>query len=190
MKQGMIFIDGSNVFFDWNKVHPGVQMDIKKYIELIKGKYSNVEFIRTYYFTSETPTNAHFLQQINKIPYVEVKTGRLQNKTIDLQKYGVVCKSCGTALSETITTQTDKGTDVNIAVEMLLHAFNHSYDLAILASRDADFVGVTKILKDLGRNVELVLFEAVKSNAQELSEKVDNVTIISATEYVNCEKNP
>lgn len=112
MKQGMIFIDGSNVFFDWNKVHPGVQMDIKKYIELIKGKYSNVEFIRTYYFTSETPTNAHFLQQINKIPYVEVKTGRLQNKTIDLQKYGVVCKSCGTALSETITTQTDKGTDV------------------------------------------------------------------------------
>ena len=158
MKQGMIFIDGSNVFFDWNKVHPGVQMDIKKYIELIKGKYSNVEFIRTYYFTSETPTNAHFLQQINKIPYVEVKTGRLQNKTIDLQKYGVVCKSCGTALSETITTQTDKGTDVNIAVEMLLHAFNHSYDLAILASRDADIVGVTKILKDLGRNLELELF--------------------------------
>ncbi len=189
MKQGMIFIDGSNVFFDWNKVHPESQMDIQKYIELIKSKYSDVDFIRTYYFTSETSSNTYFLQQINKLPYVEVKTGRLQNKTIDLQKYSIVCKSCGEAITDTITTQTDKGTDVNIAVEMLLHAFNHSFDIAILASRDADFVGVTKILKDLGRNVELVLFEGVKNNAQELSENVDKVTIISAAEYANCEKN-
>ncbi len=188
MKKGMIFIDGSNVFYDWNKVHSGNQMDIQKYIELIKSKYPDVDFIRTYYFTSETPSNTAFLQQINKLPYVEVKTGRLQNKTIDLQKYSIVCKSCGGTVTDTITTQTDKGTDVNIAVEMLLHAFNHSYDIAILASRDADFVGVTKILKDLGRNIELILFEGVKNSAQELSEKVDKVTIISSAEYVNCEK--
>ena len=188
MKQGMIFIDGSNVYFDWNKVNPGTQLDIDKYIELVKGKYPNVDFIRTYYFTSQTTTNTFFLQQINKLPYVEVKTGRLQNKTIDLSKYSIVCKSCGSAVTETITTQTDKGTDVNIAVEMLLHAFNHSYDLAVLASRDADFVGVTKILKNLGRNVELVLFEGVKNNAQDLSENVDNVTLIQASEYSNCEK--
>ena len=188
MKQGMIFIDGSNVYFDWNKVNPGTQLDIEKYIELVKGKYPNVDFIRTYYFTSQTTTNTFFLQQINKLPYVEVKTGRLQNKTIDLSKYSIVCKSCGSAVTETITTQTDKGTDVNIAVEMLLHAFNHSYDLAVLASRDADFVGVTKILKNLGRNVELVLFEGVKNNAQDLSEDVDNVPLIQASEYSNCEK--
>ena len=36
MKQGMIFIDGSNVYFDWNKVNPGTQLDIEKYIELVK----------------------------------------------------------------------------------------------------------------------------------------------------------
>lgn len=105
-----------------------------------------------------------------------------------MSKYSIVCKSCGSAVTETITTQTDKGTDVNIAVEMLLHAFNQSYDLAVLASRDADFVGVTKILKNLGRNVELVLFEGVKNNAQDLSENVDNVTLIQASEYFNCEK--
>ena len=190
MKQGMIFIDGSNVFYDWNKVNPGKQMDIEKYIELIKSKYPNIEFVRTYYFTSETPTNSHFLQQINKLPYVEVKKGRLQNKTINLDKFGLTCKSCGTPITDTITTQTDKGTDVNIAVEMLLHAFNHSYDLAVLASRDADFVGVTRILKDLGRNVELVLFDGVKNNAQELSDHVDKVTKIVPSEYVCCEKTP
>ena len=40
------------------------------------------------------------------------------------------------------------------------------------------------------RGPNLFPYIGVKSNAQELSEKVDNVTIISATEYVNCEKNP
>ena len=108
MKQGRIFIDGSNVYFDWNKVNPGTQLDIEKYIELVKGKYPNVDFIRTYYFTSQTTTNTFFLQQINKLPYVEVKTGRLQNKTIVMANYSIVCKSCGTAVTKTITTQTLK----------------------------------------------------------------------------------
>ena len=33
MKKGMIFIDGSNVFFDWGKSNPSKNMDIEKYIE-------------------------------------------------------------------------------------------------------------------------------------------------------------
>lgn len=188
MKTGMIFIDGSNVFFDWNHVASGKQMDIQKYIDVIKSKYPDIDFKRTYYFTSDTGTNGAFLQQINKLPYVEVKCGRLQNKTINLSKYGVVCSSCGTPIAQTITMQTDKGTDVNIAVEMLKHGFHHSYDLAVLASRDADFVGVVRILKDLGINVELALFQGVKNNAQELSEHVDKVMIIDSSEYIDCEK--
>ena len=64
MKQGMIFIDGSNVYFDWNKVNPGTQLDIEKYIELVKGKYPNVDFIRTYYFTSQTTTNTFFSNKL------------------------------------------------------------------------------------------------------------------------------
>ena len=42
MKKGMIFIDGSNVFFDWGKANPGRQMDIEKYINVVKGKFPDV----------------------------------------------------------------------------------------------------------------------------------------------------
>lgn len=38
MKKGMIFIDGSNVFYDWKKAMSGKQLDIQKYIELVKTK--------------------------------------------------------------------------------------------------------------------------------------------------------
>lgn len=189
MKKGMIFIDGSNVFFDWGKANPSKNMDIEKYIELVKSKYTDVEFVRTYYFTTGTDKNAAFLQQINKIPYCEVIKGRLQEKKIKIDsRYGINCSQCGEVIETEITTHTDKGTDVNIAVEMLNHAYNKSYDFAVLISRDADFVGVVKIIKNLGCNIELVLFESAKNNAQELSMHVDNVMLIISDEYSLCER--
>lgn len=189
MKKGMIFIDGSNVFFDWGKANPSKHMDVEKYINLVKSKYPDVEFLRTYYFATETPTNGGFLQQINKIPYCEVIKGRLQEKQIKIDaRHGIVCSKCNEPITGEITTHTDKGTDVNIAVEMLKHAYNKTYDLAVLISRDADFVGVVKIIKNMGCNIELVLFESAKGNAQELSAHVDNVTLITASEYSKCER--
>lgn len=189
MKKGMIFIDGSNVFYDWKNATAGKQMDILKYIQLVKKKYVDVNFIRTYYFTSQTANNAGFLQQINKIPYTQVVTGRLQNKTIKIDnRAGIKCPKCGDSIIDTFVTQVDKGTDVNIAVEMLKHAYNGAYDIAVLISRDADFAGVVKIIKDLGQNVELVLFEDSKGDAQELSEIVDNIILIEKSEYSGLER--
>ncbi|MCM1303764.1 MAG: NYN domain-containing protein [Lachnospiraceae bacterium] len=189
MKKGMIFIDGSNVFYDWKKATAGKQLDIQKYIEQVKRKYMNIDFVRTYYFTTQTSTNVNFLQQINKIPYTQAVTGRLQNKTIKIDtRAGIKCSHCGGDVVDTFVTQVDKGTDVNIAVEMLKHAYNKAYDIAVLISRDADFAGVVKIIKDLGQNVELVLFEDSKGDAQELTETVDNITLITRSEYSSLER--
>ena len=70
-------------------------------------------------------------------------------------------------------TMTDKGTDVNIAVEMIRHAYEHSYEKAILISRDADFSGVVKIIKSLGMNVVISTIWRAQTKAQELSAEVD-----------------
>lgn len=116
-------------------------------------------------------------------------TGRLQNKTVKIDSsVGVKCSKCNETIEGTFVTQVDKGTDVNIAVEMLKHAYNKAYDVAILISRDADFAGVVKIIKNLGKNVELVLFEDSKRDAQELSETVDNITLIEKNDYSGLER--
>ena len=65
---------------------------------------------------------------------------------------------------------------------------HHSYDLAILISRDADFAGVVRIIKNLGKNVELVLFEAESGNAEELTDTVDSVVLLTTADCARCEK--
>lgn len=187
MKKAMFFIDGSNVFFDWNATDSDKKMDLSKYIEVVKSKFSETEFVRTYYFTSETSNNKAFLYEINRLPYCEVITGRLQNKKIKLDKHLVSCPSCSEGVTGEIVVQVDKGTDVNIAVEMLRHGFNHTFDTAVLASRDADFSSVVKILKSIGCNVELVTFEASKGRAEELMNCVDNVVVLDLEDQKKCE---
>lgn len=190
MRKAMIFIDGSNVFFDWNRSNTPKLIDIEKYIQVVKDKYNDIEVLRTYYFATETSTNGGFLQAINRIPYCQVIKGRLQEKFFNLNdKSGISCSKCGEpVITGTIKTHTDKGTDVNIAVEMLKHAYNNSYDLAILISRDADFAGVVRIIKNLGKNVDLVLFEAESGNAEELTDTVDRVVLLTTADCSRCEK--
>ena len=187
MRKGMLFIDGSNVYHDWNAGSTGKQLSIEKYIETVKEKFPNLDFIRTYYFTSETASNKSFLHSVNRLPYCEVITGRLQTKKIDLTKHSVNCPACKNTITSSITTNVDKGTDVNIAVEMLRHGFNDGYDTAILASRDADFSSVVKIIKSLGHNVELVVFETSKEYAHELTDCVDRVVILDGNDRTKCE---
>ena len=188
-KKAMIFIDGSNVFYDWkNSAGPGRNMDVHRFLDCVKNKFSDIDVIRTYYFISESEQNKNFLQSINKIPYFEVITGRLQQKPITItERYGLVCPECGKEVTGQVMTMTDKGTDVNIAVEMIRHAYEHSYEKAILISRDAHFSGVVKIIKSLGMNVELVLFEGAQTKAQELSAEVDNVVVLHSDDYAECE---
>ena len=158
---------------------------------LVQKKFPDLEFKRTYYFTTETPKNENLLRMINRLPYCEVVTGRLQNKKIDIEaKHGVTCDSCATPITGNITIQVDKGTDVNLAVEMLRHGYNHSYETAVLVSRDADFSSVVKIVKSLGFNVELVLFYHPSISAQELRDCVDNIVLVNNTEWSGLEYLP
>lgn len=182
MKRGMLFIDGSNVYYDYRK-SANSKLNIEKYIDYVKRQYEHIDFIRTYYFTSETDTNQGFLQQINQLPYCQVITGHLQKKMVHINETHNLRCCCGEIATGRIVTHVDKGTDVNIAVEMLKHAYLDTYDTAILSSRDGDFASVVKIIKNLGKTVELVLLEDFKNSAKELTDCVDNVTLIRRGDY-------
>lgn len=182
MKKGMLFIDGSNVYYDYRK-SANSKLDVEKYISFVKQQYRHIDFVRTYYFTSETETNQGFLQQINQLPYCQVITGHLQKKMVHINETHNLRCCCGEIATGRIVTHVDKGTDVNIAVEMLKHAYLDTYDTAILISRDGDFSGVVRIIKNLGKTVELVLFEDCKNNARDLTDCVDNVTLIYRHDY-------
>ena len=108
----MLFIDGSNLFYDWKKTNSASQLDIEKYINYVKAKHPGVDFIRTYYFVSETTSNGAFLKQINKIPFCQVITGRLQEKTVKIEaSHNLRCNSCGGVVTGSISVQQCARTD-------------------------------------------------------------------------------
>lgn len=51
-----------------------------------------------------------------------------------------------------------KEVDVSIAVEMLMHAVNDHYDVAILISGDRDFIPAISAVQSLGKKVEVAAF--------------------------------
>ncbi|MBI2069587.1 MAG: NYN domain-containing protein [Elusimicrobia bacterium] len=67
--------------------------------------------------------------------------------------------------------QIQKGVDVKLAIDLVRHAANSNYDVAILCSGDADFIPAVRVVKGFGKQVELFYFNGRTAN--ELIEACD-----------------
>jgi uncharacterized LabA/DUF88 family protein len=75
-----------------------------------------------------------------------------------------------------------KEVDVSIAVEMLMHAVNDHYDVAVLISGDRDFIPAIHAIQSLGKKVELAAFR--NNTSDEVIHIVDEFTDLSAVPMV------
>lgn len=172
MKPAYLFIDGSNLYFDWLSVSHQ-SMDIRKFIDLVRRKFPEYDIRRTYFYCTALPDNAgqeRFLHSIGCIPYVQVVEGGVKSKGISIGE-------------ETATVATDQGSDVNLAVDMVYHALKGHYDTAILVSRDSDFMGAVQRVKDEGKSVELCILKEKADMAKKLRHKADNTRFIDPYDY-------
>ncbi len=149
MKRVMIFIDGSNFYHNLKQYYKKTHIDFSKFVTKLSGQ--NRELVRTYYYNAPIDRNTNedeykkqqkFFEKIKRIDSFEVKLGRLQSKQDG--------------------SKTEKGTDVNIAVDMITKGYKDQYDVAILISGDADLVQVVQEIKDMAKHVELVVVPGQK----------------------------
>jgi uncharacterized LabA/DUF88 family protein len=73
-----------------------------------------------------------------------------------------------------------KEVDVTLAVEMLMHAVNDHYDVAILMSGDRDFIPVISAVQALGKKVEVVAY----------SDSTSREVVSVSDEFIRMEKLP
>ncbi len=148
----MIFIDGSNLYNMLKALGLKASLDFGRFVDKLRGPSRRL--MRTYYYNcplvEHVDSRAYSQQQrfftaLQRIPYFEIRLGRLQRRG---------------------GTWVEKGVDVAIAVDMLVLAFASAYDTAILVSGDADYARVVSELKRLGRHVEVACAGA--SNSREL----------------------
>lgn len=172
----MVFIDGNNLYHAW-RTHYGVGTpDIRRFIDRAVQKKPGRVLKRAYYYIAELSSDddperargqERFLVALNYIPKLTTVLGRLEKRTLRFGQggYTLTCNRCGGLVEGEIQTRTEKGTDINLAIDMLLHAVQRNFDVALLVSADGDLARLAEEIKRLGAQVEVVLLEGQPASA-------------------------
>jgi uncharacterized LabA/DUF88 family protein len=137
----IVYVDGFNLYFGmreagfdncrWLNIYSLVKSLLKEGQELKEIKY----------FTSRVSNNPD--KQKRQTTYIEA----LESSGIKIfyghyQSNSIECKRCGNIWPH----YNEKMTDVNIATQMLIDAFEDSYDMAMLISGDSDLVPPMRVI--------------------------------------------
>ena len=172
----MIFIDGSNLYHSLKNYFKRTDLNIGRFCQKILRKR---QLIRIYYYNARVgqkqepelyKQQQNFFSGINSIPYTELRLGRLvyTNQWPTVPPY-------------------EKGTDVQLATDMITHSYKNNYDVAVVVAGDNDYVGAIQAVKDNGKNVEVALFGKERTSLQ-LRKVADNIITINSRLLNKCWK--
>lgn len=147
VKKCIILIDGSNFYFklkDLN-LHRLLSLDFSQFINKLRGKYKLVS--STYYIGKIRTDGTEKTQQLFNNQRKLLRHLRTNKVNYSL---GYLLKSDGKFH--------EKGVDVNMAVDILVTAYENLCDHIILVSSDTDLLPAIKKAKEKGRTIEYVGF--------------------------------
>ena len=168
----IVYIDGFNLYFGmksagydkskWLDLHLLACNLLKDYQQLIEVKY----------FTSRVSNNPE--KQKRQLTFIEA----LETKDVKIiygnyQRGKLECRRCGNVWES----YNEKMTDVNIASQMLIDAFQDRFDAAILISGDSDLVPPIKAIHSLfSQKKVIVAFPPDRHNA--------SVALIASSSFI------
>ncbi len=172
----MIFIDGSNMYHSLKAYFKRTDIDLDCFNQKILEKR---RLVRMYYYNAvvgkvEEPERfkdqEKYFKSVAAIPYTELRLGRLvyTNQWPSSPPF-------------------EKGVDVQLATDMITHAFKNNYDVAILVAGDNDYVGAIQAVKDNGKHVEVALFGQERTSRQ-LRDVADRIITLDGRLMRGCWK--
>lgn len=137
-----IFVDGSN--FNLARIYDGISFRVD--LNLLATRLSRgYHFVKLHYYTSPLPdvrspayrTQQKFFDELRRSRRVDLVLGRHEPRTDRYgQRYHV-----------------EKETDVNLAVDMVVGAYEERYDAAMLVAGDTDYVRAVRAVQARGKRV-------------------------------------
>lgn len=192
MTRVMIFIDYLNFQIQLNKLYnnKSPNLDFVKLPQRLNSFVESGILMKTYLFH---PKPDDFLKQdrsikstydwingtLKKFDYFEVIEGEYIARRID-DSVEMVINDHKTYY------KVEKGTDINVATQMLTKAFNNSYDVAILLSGDSDYVPVLKQLNNLGKNIIVIGIKG--QNIDKLKPYADKNMLLDENFFNECKR--
>ncbi|MBA7693536.1 hypothetical protein ES703_102122 [subsurface metagenome] len=170
-----IYIDGSNLYHSLKAGFSRTDLDFEKFCnKLLGGRH----LVRIYYYNvplDQTKEPERYKDQqkfflgMRRLPYLEMRLGRLIYRNWpDEPPY-------------------EKGLDVKLATDILVHGFQDNYNVIIIVSSDSDFADALQAIKDRGKHVEIALFGQAWTG-QHLRDVADKVITLNADFLSQCWK--
>ncbi|KLO22134.1 NYN domain-containing protein [Marinitoga sp. 1155] len=175
-KQAILLIDGEYLKKVWNyytnslKENSKIKLDFKKLVEVTSRiTKDDIEILRNYYYSAPPFDDGEekykklksnfdrFISSLEKINFFEVKLGRTQK----------INDSDGNPIF------TQKGVDVQFAIDLIKWGLNNRVSVLILITGDSDFVPAINYVKDQGKHVYLLTGEDSKTYNENLINSVD-----------------
>ena len=169
----MVYVDGSNLYHSLRQTAGRTDLDFSKFPNKLVG--GDRQLVRTYYYNAPVDQTKEpqryreqqiFFQALRRIDYFEVRLGRLVYRGWpSVPPY-------------------EKGVDIRLGTDMLVHGVARNYDVAVLVSGDTDFADAVQAVKAQGLHVEGVLFSP--RGSQRLRDVVDKVTLVDLGFLSDC----
>lgn len=164
----IVYVDGFNLYYGVLKNTPYKWLNIDL---MVKNLLTQNEIIGIKYFTAPVTGKNRLKNQKNyietlktTIPYFECIQGHFKVKQVEMRNLNPPPENVRGTVSE------EKGTDVNIAVEIVKDSCLRDFDCVVLVSNDSDLERALIIAKENGKKIVLItpLFKNSKSKAARL----------------------
>jgi uncharacterized LabA/DUF88 family protein len=166
-----IFLDANNFknrVYEAIQKRPNKDFDFDKLVKILVGN----RLLITVNYYSALPSSEHcYLSPYKEEKYLLDLLVRKRNFRVQAGFYD-------------IEHSVEKGTDVNLSIDMLNGAYHDAYDVCILISADQDYKKVINTVRNMGKIVELALPE--KAKAGELIKCTDYFIGLTNSELESC----
>ena len=189
-----VYVDGFNLYYRAVKDTPFKWLDLRKLSETL---FPQDQIHRISYFTAHVdatrdPTRPArqqaYLRALKTLPSVDIYFGVFRSRT---KRRPLAQPVPGLPASVVIRDTEEKGTDVNLAMRLLVDGFIGEYEQAVIVSNDADFAGPMRYVRDeLGLRIALVNPDPNNSSPTELSSAATYVKRLWNSHLRGCQFPP
>lgn len=139
----MVFVDGTNLLVDLIKQH-----DLNERAECPSNELINLASKLISYALNERLGVLGQCRIVRKYWF-----GSRQGSDDDIARLRLLLRDFGydSSIYPKRKGRNEKGVDLAVAREMLMHAFHRNYEVAVLVAGDADYTGLVDDVKRLGR---------------------------------------
>ncbi|HVT42935.1 MAG TPA: NYN domain-containing protein [Thermoanaerobaculia bacterium] len=149
----IVYIDGFNFYYGCIRRTPYRWLNLFRFSQAILPKN---DIVKVKYFTaivkgspkdnSKSIRQKTYLRALATIPSIEIFLGSFQAHSVRRP----LADGSGSAV---VVDMKEKGSDVNLATELLMDAFANAYDVAVIVTNDSDLAAPVRAVCKLGKAV-------------------------------------